>query len=81
MGIEYLNVDHKKKIYWTNQRNNYAPNNACSKYHKFGHLRKNCRTQVHSTNQAKDKVDIVKVRKEMNQKWKKRVEDGNSGAN
>lgn len=41
--------------------------------------------QVPSTNHIKDKVkgkvDIEQVKKEMNQKWKKKAKDRNSGAN
>ena len=50
--------------YWTNKRKNYATKNICSKCHKFGHLRKNYRTQVPSSNhdhiKGKRKVDIKK---------------------
>lgn len=59
------------KSYWQKKNNNnYASHNTCTKCHKFGHQRKNCKTQVHSKNQTKDKgkgnVDIEKVWNEMN---------------
>lgn len=75
----------QKTPYWKNQRQNYAPNNAFSKCHKFAHSRKNCRTQVPSKNhikgKGKSKMDIEKVNKEMNKIWRDKVEYGNSGEN
>ena len=71
---------YQKKPYQTNQRKNNALNNACLESHKFRHLRNNCKTQVRSTNQAKDKDKgksyIEKIKKEMNQKQKKRIKYG-----
>lgn len=69
MDIEHMNVDH---------RQNHAPKNLYSKCHKFGHSSKYYRTQVptikHNT-KGKGKVDIDQMRKEMDQKWKKKEED------